>query len=111
MLEGCQAPSSAPVFLLQILLTSSDGEWLYTSLSKAVLSIGEVLLQGCCWIKAQQRGMQGAECVAGYSTGVKDREGYSAQPFGGSCFMWLLPLPSVNLRDTFFIILYFRRIG
>ena len=89
------------MFLLQVLLTVSDGEWFYRSLSKAILSVGEVLLQGCCWIKAtQQRGVKGVKY--GYSTDPKGREGYSAQPLRGSCFMWLLPLPSVKLGDTIF---------
>lgn len=56
------------------------------SLSKAILSAGKVLLQGCCWIKAtQQRGVKVVKYVAGYSTDPKDREGYSAQPFRDSC--------------------------
>lgn len=73
------------------------------SLSKAILSISKVLLQGCCRIKAtQQRGMKGVKYVAGYSTDPNEREEYSAQPFRGSCFMCILPLPSVNLKDTIF---------
>lgn len=51
--------------------------------------------------------MKDVKHVAGYSTDPKDREGCSVQPFRGSCFMWLLPLPSVNLKDVIFYNLVF----
>lgn len=68
-LEGCQASSGTPVFLLQVLLTSGDGERFYVSSSKSTLSIGKVLFQGYCWMeKAQQRGVKHVKYVDGPST-------------------------------------------
>jgi len=97
--EGCQGSSTTPVFLLQVLLTSSDGKWCYVSSLRATLSISKVLLLLLDKGNTAERD-EGVKCVGGYSTDPKGREGYSAQPFRGSSFMGLLPLPSVNLRDA-----------